>query len=104
MMRILSCLTVLAAFLALTPAVLAQGNAPIDKTYESSKSAELESVKLQMVTRQGSRGLSELTEAESALRRLQKAKAPDLRAKIATELDSALARLHLAVEGDRTGK
>ena len=103
-MRILSRLTVLGAFLALTPAVFAQGNTPIDKTYESSKSAELESVKLQMATHQGNRGLSELTEVESALRRLQETKAPDKRAKIAAELDSALVRLHLVVDGAGIGK
>ena len=103
-MRILVRLVVLAAFLALAPAVMAQGNGPIDKAYESSKAAELESVKLQLATRQDSRGFAEVTEVESAFRRLREAKAADQRAKIAAELDSALARLHLVADGAGVGK
>ena len=97
-------LAALAAFLALAPVAMAQGNGPIDKAYESSKAAELESVKLQLATRQDSRGIGELTEAESALRRLRETKAADQRAKISAELDSALARLHLVADGVGAGK
>jgi len=97
-------LAALVALLALAPAAMAQGNAPIDKDYESSKAAELESVKLQLATRQDSRGIGEMTEAESALRRLRETKATDQRAKIAAELDSALARLHLVADGVGAGK
>ncbi|CUW41630.1 conserved protein of unknown function (putative excisionase) [Magnetospirillum sp. XM-1] len=82
---------------------LAQGG-PVDKAYESTKAAELESVKLQLATRQDSRAIGELTEAESALRRLRETKAADQRAKIAAELDSALARLHLVADGVGMGK
>ena len=103
-MHILVRLVALAAFLALAPAVMAQGNGPVDKAYESSKAAELESVKLQLATRQDSRGFAEVTEVESALRRLREAKAADQRAKIAAELDSALARLHLVADGAGVGK
>ena len=98
-MRIMVRLAALTAFLALASAAMAQGNGPIDKAYESSKSAELESVKLQLATRQDSLGFAEVTEAESALRRLRETKAADQRAKIAAELDSALARLHLVADG-----
>ena len=98
-MRIAFRLAALAAFLALAPAAMAQGNGPIDKAYESSKSAELESVKLQLATSSSPTALAELTEAESALRRLKEAKAPDQRRKIATELDSALTRLRLEADG-----
>ena len=63
-MRILVRLVALAAFLALAPAIMAQGNGPNDKAYESSKAAELESVKLQLATRQDSRGFAEVTEVE----------------------------------------
>ena len=73
--------------------------APIDKAYESSKSAELESVKLQLATSSSSTGLAELNEAESALRRLKEAKAPDQRSKFATDLESALTRLRLEADG-----
>ena len=73
--------------------------APIDKAYESSKSAELESVKLQLATSSSSTGLAELNEAESALRRLREAKAPDQRRKFATDLESALTRLRLEADG-----
>ena len=86
------------AMMASVSVALAQ-TAPIDKAYESSKAAELESVKLQLATRQDSRGIGELTEAESALRRLRETKSADQRAKIAAELDSALARLHLVADG-----
>jgi len=103
-MRIAIRLAALAAFLALAPAAMAQGSGPIDKAYESSKAAELESVKLQLATRQDSRGIGEVTEAESALRRLRETKAADQRAKIAAELDSALARLHLVADGAGTGR
>jgi hypothetical protein len=101
MMRKLLNLAAMAAFLALAPAAMAQGNAPIDKAYESSKTAELESVKLQLATSSSPTALAELTEADSALRRLKEAKAPDLRRKIATELESALTRLRL--EADSAG-
>lgn len=100
MMRKLLKLTAMAAFLALAPAAMAQGNAPIDKTYESSKAAELESVKLQLATSSSPTALAEQIEAESALRRLKEAKAPDLRRRIAAELESALIRLRL--EADST--
>ena len=91
------------ALLASASVALAQ-TGPIDKAYEFSKVAELESVKLQLATRQDSRGIGELTEAESALRRLREAKAADQRVKIAAELDSALARLHLVADGLGAGK
>lgn len=42
-MRILFRLAALAAFLPLASIAMAQGNAPIDKAYESSKAVELES-------------------------------------------------------------
>ena len=100
-MRKLLNLAAMAAFLALAPAAMAQGNAPIDKAYESSKAAELESVKLQLATSSSPTALAELNEADSALRRLKEAKAPDLRRKIATELESALTRLRL--EADSAG-
>ena len=103
-MRKLLTMASLAAFLGLASVAMAQGNVPIDKAYESSKVAELESVKLQLATRQDSRGIGELTEAESALRRLREAKAADQRVKIAAELDSALARLHLVADGLGAGK
>ena len=103
-MRKLFHLAPLVAFMALAPAVMAQGNGPIDKAYESSKAAELESVKLQLATRQDSRGIGEVTEAESALRRLRETKSADQRTKIAAELDSALTRLHLVADGVGTGK
>jgi hypothetical protein len=101
MMRIAFRLAALAAFLILSPVVMAQGNGPIDKAYESSKSAELESVKLQLATSSNLTALAELTEAESALRRLKESKAPDQRRKIAAELESALTRLRL--EADSVG-
>ena len=91
------------AVLSSSAVALAQP-APIDKAYESFKSAELESVKLQLATRQDSRGIGEVTEAESALRRLKETKAADQRAKIAAELDSALVRLHLVADGAGTGR
>jgi hypothetical protein len=89
------------AFLAISPAAMAQGNATIDKGYEAAKTAELESVKLQLSTSSGGAALAELTEAESALRRLKETRAPDMRRKIATELESALTRLRL--EADSAG-
>jgi hypothetical protein len=91
------------AVLSSSAVALAQP-AAIDKAYESFKSAELESVKLQLATRQDSRGIGEVTEAESALRRLKETKAADQRAKIAAELDSALVRLHLVADGAGTGR
>ena len=91
------------AMMASMSVALAQP-APIDKAYESSKAAELESVKLQLATRQDSRGIGEVTEVESALRRLKETKAADQRAKIAAELDSALARLHLVADGVGAGR
>lgn len=97
-MKIMQTLVAMVVVVMLSPSALAQ-TGPIDKAYESSKSAELEAVKLQLVTRQDSRGIGELTEAESALRRLREAKAADQRVKIAAELDSALARLHLVADG-----
>lgn len=90
-----------AAFLALSTVALAQGMATIDKSYEAAKTAELESVKLQLSTGSGATALAELTEADSALRRLREAKSPEQRQKIATELESALTRLHL--EADSVG-
>ena len=97
-MRKLLTMASMAAFLGLASVAMAQGNVPIDKAYESSKSAELESVKLQLATSSSPTALAELTEAESALRRLKEAKAPDQRRKIATELDSALTRLRLEAD------
>ncbi len=85
------------AMLSSAAVVLAQP-APIDKAYESSKSAELESVKLQLATSSSPTALAELNEADSALRRLNEAKAPDQRRKIATELESALTRLRLEAD------
>ena len=72
--------------------------APIDKAYESSKSAELESVKLQLATSSSPTALAELNEAESALRHLRETKAPDQRRKFATDLESALTRLRLEAD------
>ncbi len=72
--------------------------APIDKAYESSKSAELESVKLQLATSSSLTALAELNEAESALRHLKGAKAPDQRRKFAADLESALTRLRLEAD------
>lgn len=92
---------VAATLLLLAPAALAQGGAPVDKTYEASKSAELESVKLQLATSSSPTALAELTEAETALRHLKEAKAPDQRRKIATQLEMALTRLRL--EADAAG-
>ncbi len=88
------------AMLSSAAVALAQ-TGPIDKAYESSKSAELESVKLQLATSSSPTALAELNEADSALRRLKEAKAPDQRRKIATELESALTRLRL--EADSAG-
>jgi len=104
-MEIRQTLVAMFAVAMLTSAAVALAQpAPIDKAYESSRAAELESVKLQLATRQDSRGIGELTEAESALRRLRETKVADQRAKIAAELDSALARLHLVADGVGTGK
>ncbi len=104
-MEIRQTLVAMVAVAMLTSAAVALSQpAPIDKAYEASKAAELESVKLQLVTRQDSRGIGELTEAESALRRLRDTKAPDQRVKIAAELDSALARLHLVADGLGAGR
>jgi hypothetical protein len=103
-MRSLLQLTVISAFLALAPAAMAQGNSTIDKAYESSKAAELEALKLQLATRQDSRGIGEVTEANSALRRLRETKAPDLRRTIAVELESALTRLRLEADSASLGK
>lgn len=86
------------ATLASASAALAQ-TGPIDKAYEVSRSAELESVKLQLATSSSPGALAELNEAESALRHLREAKAPDQRRKIATELESALTRLRLVADG-----
>lgn len=91
------------ALLASTSAALAQA-APIDKSYEAAKSAELESVKLQLATSSGPGALAELNEAESALRHLREAKAPDLRRKIAAELETALTRLRLEANALGTRK
>ncbi len=101
MMRIIPKGIALMLFLALSSFAMAQGTAAIDKSYEAAKAAELESVKLQLSSGLGATALVELTEADSALRRLKEAKAPDLRRKIATELESALTRLHL--EADSAG-
>ena len=98
-MRISPISAAVAAFLALSSIALAQGTAAIDKSYESAKAAELETVKLQLSTGSGSTAIVELTEADSALRRLREAKGKDQRAKIATELESALVRLHLEADG-----
>ncbi|MBF0393787.1 MAG: hypothetical protein HQL38_14005 [Alphaproteobacteria bacterium] len=103
-MRNLFRLAAMAALLGVAPTVMAQGNAPIDKAYESSKSAELESLKLQLATRQDSRGIGEVTEADSALRRLRETEAPDLRRRIATELELALTRLRLEADSASLGK
>lgn len=103
-MRNMLNLAAMAAFLALAPAAMAQGNAPIDNAFESSKTAELESVKLQLATSSSPTALAELTEAESALRRLKEAKAPDQRRKIATELESALTRLRLEADSSSLRK
>lgn len=103
-MRNLLNLAAVAAFLALAPVAMAQGNAPIDKAYESSKAAELESVKLQLATSSSPTALAELNEADSALRRLRETKAPDLRRKIAVELESALTRLRLEADSASLGK
>ncbi|WP_041633618.1 hypothetical protein [Magnetospirillum gryphiswaldense] len=96
MMRIAFRLAALAAFLALAPAAMAQGNGPIDNAYESSKAAELESVKLQLATQPGSTAVQELNEAEITLRRLKETKATDQRRKIAAELEMAITRLKIA--------
>ena len=85
------------AILASASAALAQSG-PIDKAYEGSKSAELESAKLQLATSSSPTALTELTEADSALRRLREAKTPDQRRRIATELESALTRLRLEAD------
>ena len=100
-MRISPISAAVAAFLALSSIALAQGTATIDKNYEAAKAAELESVKLQLSTCSGATAMAELTEADSALRRLRETKSPEQRHKIATELESALTRLRL--EADSAG-
>ena len=104
-MEIRQALVAMMAVAVLTSAAeaLAQA-APIDKAYEAAKSAELESVKLQLATSSSPTALAELNEAESALRRLREAKGPDQRHKIATDLDSALTRLHLEADGTNLRK
>ncbi len=100
-MQIRQTLVAMFAVAVLSSAVVALAQpAPIDNTYESSKSAELESVKLQLATSSSTTALAELNEADSALRRIKEAKAPDQRRKIATELESTLIRLRL--EADST--
>jgi hypothetical protein len=61
--------TVLFVFFASSP-VMAQAPAVFDKTYESAKSTELKSVRLQLSTKPGTTAIVELNEAESALARL----------------------------------
>lgn len=98
-MKIKQTLVAMMAVAMLAPTSLAlPQSGPIDKAYESSKAAELESVKLQLATSSSPTALAELTEADSALRRLKEAKALDQRRKIATELESALTRLRLEAD------
>lgn len=94
-------LKTLAAVLSLSLAspALAQGTGPIDRDYEAAKAAELASVKLQLATRPGATAAAELTEAEDALRRLREARSADERRKLASQLDMALARLHIVADG-----
>lgn len=98
-MRNLLSLAAMAAFLALAPAAMAQGNAPIDRAYEDGKAAEISAVKLQLATRPAALAIQELNEAENALRRLKEAKAADQRRKIAAELEMAITRLKIAANG-----
>jgi hypothetical protein len=99
MMRSQYWLAAMVVVLSLSPLAMAQAPVVIDKAYESAKAAELASVRLQLSTSSGSVAIVELNEAESALRQLHETKGREQRAKIATELESALARLHL--EADR---
>lgn len=87
-----------AALLASSTPAMAQDTASVDKTYEAAKSAELESIKLQLAPREDARGMAEMTEAENALRRLRETKGTSERRKIADELDSAMVRLHLVAD------
>ncbi|WP_146747809.1 hypothetical protein [Paramagnetospirillum kuznetsovii] len=88
-----------ALVVALSSAAMAQGSPVIDKGYEAAKASELEAVKLQLSTRQGPTAIAELTEADSALRRLREAKGTEARRSIASELESALLRLRLEADG-----
>ena len=101
-MRKLLNLAAMAAFLALAPAAMAQGNGPIDKTSEDSKAAEISSVKLRLATRPAAAAVQELNEAEDALRRLKEAKASEQRRKIAAELEMAITRLKIVANGAST--
>lgn len=101
-MRKLLNLAAIGAFLALAPAAMAQGIAPIDKAYEDGKAAEISSVKLRLATRPAVAAIQELNEAEDSLRRLKEAKSTDQRRKIAAELEMAITRLKIAANGAST--
>jgi len=94
MTRFTICLAVL--LLASGP-VLAQP-ATIDKSYEAQKESEIATARLQLATQPGSTAIQEISEAETALRRLKSTTAPDLRRKIAAELEMSITRLKIAAE------
>lgn len=94
-MRIFLALAIMVFALAMPCAATAADSSSIDRKYEAAKAAELEAVKLQLASGSGTAAIVELTEAESTLRRLRDAKAPDQRRMIAAELEAALIRLRL---------
>lgn len=98
-LRTLAALLSLSLALPLASLALAQGTGPIDRDYEAAKAMELASVKVQLATQPGATATAELTEAETLLRRLREARSADERRKLASQLDMALARLHIVADG-----
>lgn len=98
--RILASLSFLA--LGVLPAH-AQSSGPIDRDYEAAKGIEITSIKLQLATLPGATAVQELTEAEDLLRRLRATQGAAERRKLASQLDLAVARLHMVADTANTG-
>ena len=78
------------------PPVFGQ-DAALDKGYEAEKTDEFETIRQKLATQSSSETIAEAIEVETVLLRLHEAKGTE-RARIAAELEAALARLRAVVD------
>jgi hypothetical protein len=102
-MRVFKNTTALLATTLLAFVAQAQ-TSPIDKNYETNKTAELSTIKLQLATQPGSTAVQELNEAEYILRRLKETKGAEDRRRIAAELELTVSRLKIAANGGASSR
>ncbi|MBI5163230.1 MAG: hypothetical protein HY985_04930 [Magnetospirillum sp.] len=72
--------------------------AAIDRSYETAKQVEIETLRLQLATHPDAEASLGLVEAEDGLRRLHAARTRAQRERIAIELEAVLNRIHLQAD------